>query len=63
MKDFRAPMILNVVDAATGVVVAQMPIKKKDCEIKEIPGLLKLLDIHESSVTTDAIRTQTQIME
>lgn len=46
VKDFRAPMVLNAIDAVTGVVVAQMPIKnnfafftecgqlagKKDCE-------------------------------
>ena len=63
VKDFRAPMILNAVDAATGLVVAQMPIKNKDCEIKAIPELLKLLDIQGSVVTADAVGTQTQIME
>ena len=40
-----------------------MPIKNKDCEIKAIPELLKLLDIHGSTVTTDAIGTQTRIMD
>lgn len=63
VKDFRAPMILNAVDAVTGLVVAQMPIKNKECEIKAIPELLKLLDIKGSIVTTDAVGTQTQIME
>lgn len=63
VKDFRAPMILNVIDAVTGLVVAQMPIKNKDCEIKAIPEVLKLLDIRGSIVTTDAVGTQTQIME
>ena len=63
VKDFRAPMILNAIDAVTGLVVAQMPIKNKDCEIKAIPELLKLLDIQGSIVTTDAVGTQTQIME
>ena len=38
-------------------------IKNKDCEIKAIPELLKLLDIKGSTVTTDAIGTQTRIME
>ena len=38
-------------------------IKNKDCEIKAIPELLKLLDIKGSTVTTDAVGTQTQIME
>lgn len=42
VKDFRAPMVLNAIDAVTGVAVAQMPIKNKDCEIKAIPELLKL---------------------
>lgn len=27
-KNFRAPMVLNAIDAATGLVLAQMPIKK-----------------------------------
>ncbi len=63
VKDFRAPMVLNAVDAVTGVVVAQMPIKNKDCEIKAIPELLKLLDIKGSTVTTDAVGTQTRTME
>ena len=57
------PMILNVIDTVTGLVVAQMPIKNKDCEIKAIPEVLKLLDIRGSIVTTDAVGTQTQIME
>ena len=59
-KDFRAPMILNAVDVVTGLVVAQMPIKNKDYDIKAIPELLKLLDIRGSIVTTDAVGTQTQ---
>lgn len=63
VKDFRAPMVLNAIDAATGLVIAQMPIKNKECEISVIPELLKLLDIRESTVTTDAVGTQTQIME
>lgn len=63
VKDFRAPMVLNAIDAVTGLVIAQMPIQNKDCEIKAIPELLKLLDIQGSTVTTDAIGTQTQIME
>ena len=63
VKNFRAPMVLNVIDAVTRLVVAQMPIRNKDCEITEIPRLLKLLDIQGSTVTTDAVGTQTRIME
>lgn len=62
VKDFRAPMLLNAIDTVTRLVVAQIPIKNKDCEIRAIPELLKLLDIHGSTVTTDAIGTQTRIM-
>lgn len=63
VKDFRVPMILNAVDVVTGLVVAQMPIKNKECEIKAIPELLKLLDIQGSIVTTDAVGTQTEITD
>ena len=41
VKDFRAPMVLNAVDAVTGRVVAQLPNQSKDCEIK--PNLPKKL--------------------
>ncbi len=63
VKDFRAPMVLNAIDVATGLVIAQIPIQNKDCEVKAIPELLKLLDIQGSTVTADAIGTQTKIME
>ena len=62
VKDFRAPMVLNAIDAVTGLVLAQIPIWNKECEITAIPELLKLLDIQGSTVTTDAVGTQTQIM-
>ena len=63
VKDFRAPMVLNAIDAVTGLVLAPLPLRNKDCEIKAIPELLKLLNIQGSIITTDAIGTQTQIME
>lgn len=63
VKDFRAPMVLNAIDAVTGVVLAQIAIKNKDCEIKAIPEVLKLLDIKGNTVTTDAVGTRTRIME
>ena len=63
VRDFRAPMILNAIDVATGLVLAQIPMEKKDCEINVIPDLLRLLDIEGSTVTIDAIGTQTRIME
>lgn len=63
VKDFRAPMVMNVIDAVSGLVLAQLPVKNKDCEITAIPELLKLLDIRKSTVTIDAIGTQTEIMK
>ena len=63
VKGGHTPMLLNAIDTATGLVLAQLPIQNKDCEIMEIPELLKLLDIHNSVITTDAIGTQTNIMQ
>ena len=56
-------MLLHAVDTATGLVLAQLPIRNKECEITQIPELLKLLDIRGSVITTDAVGTQTSIME
>ncbi|MCD8295125.1 MAG: ISAs1 family transposase [Clostridia bacterium] len=63
MNGGRAPMILNAVDSSSKLVLAQMPIPCKDCEITEIPKLLGLLDIRDSVITIDAIGTQTTIMD
>lgn len=63
VKNFRAPMVMNAIDAVTGLVIAQLPLQNKDSEIRAIPELLKLLDIRDSTVTSDAIGTQTEIME
>lgn len=62
VKNFRSPMVMNAMEVATGLVVAQLPLRDKDCEITAIPELLKLLDISGSTVTTDAVGTQTEIM-
>ena len=63
VRGTKAPMLLNALDTATGLVLAQLPIQNKECEITQIPELLKLLDIRGSVITTDAIGTQTSIME
>lgn len=63
VKDYRVPMVMSVVDTVTGLVVAQLPIKNKDCEITSIPKLLKFLDIKGSTITIDSIGTQTEIMK
>ncbi len=56
-------MVMNAIDAATGLVLAQLPLQNKECEITAIPELLKALDIRGSTVTIDAIGTQTEIMK
>ena len=63
VKGSRSPMVMNAMDVATGLVVAQVPLRDKDCEITAIPELLKLLDISGTTVTTDAVGTQTEVME
>ena len=59
----KVPMLLHAMDTATGLVLAQLPLQEKENEIRGIPELLKLLDIHDSIITIDAIGTQTGIME
>ena len=59
----RAPMMLHVLEAATGLVLAQLPIPDKESEITSIPELLSYLDIRGSTITADALNTQTSIME
>lgn len=56
-------MILNVVETVRRLVLAQLPVDTKTNEITAIPELLKLLDIDGSTITIDAIGTQTAIME
>lgn len=55
-------MILDAIDTATGLVLSQLPIQNKECEVTQIPELLKLLDIRGSTITMDAAGTQTFIM-
>ena len=59
----KVPLLLHALDTATGLVLAQLPLKEKSSEITGIPELLKLLDIRGSIITIDAIGTQTNIME
>ena len=62
-KNAAAPMILNVVETVRGLVLTQLPIDSKTNEITAAPELLRLLDICGSTVTLDAIGTQTTIIE
>ena len=55
IKDKKAPYILNAMDAATNLVIAQIPIPEKTNEMTAIPKLLEILDITGNTVTIDAI--------
>lgn len=55
IKDKKAPYILNAMDAATNLVIAQAAIPEKTNEMASIPKLLEILDITGSTVTIDAI--------
>lgn len=62
-KNAATPMIINAVETVRGLVLAQLPVDAKTNEITVIPELLELLDISGSTVTIDAIGTQTAIMD
>ena len=62
-KGKRAPMMLHVLEAVTGLVLAQLPSPDKESEVTNIPKLLSYLDICESTITADALNTQTSVME
>lgn len=62
-KGKKAPMMLHVLEVATGLVLAQLPIPDKENEITSIPELLSYLDIRGSTITADALNTQTRVME
>lgn len=55
IKDKKTLYILNAMDAATNLVVAQIPVPEKTNEMTAIPKLLEILDITGSTVTIDAI--------
>lgn len=61
IKDGNTPYVLNAIDAATELAVAQLAIKEKTNEITSIPELLEMLDIQGNIFTIDAIGTQKKI--
>lgn len=58
-----APYILNVVEAASQMVILHLPIGEKGNEAAQIPRLLDLLDIKDAIVTIDAIGSTQAIMK
>jgi predicted transposase YbfD/YdcC len=63
IKGKKTPYILNAIDTATALVIAQLPIGEKENEMTAIPKLLNLLNINGSIVTIDAIGTTSNIMD
>ena len=63
IRDENVPYILNAVEAATEMVIAQLPIDTKTNEITALPELIDRLDVKGNIITIDAIGTQTAIME
>lgn len=63
IRNRSTPYILNAIDTATALVIAQLPIAEKENEITAIPKLLKLLNIQGSLVTIDAIGTTQSVMD
>lgn len=63
IRNRKTPYILNVIDTATALVTAQLPIAEKENEITAIPKLLKLLNIQESLVTIDAVGTVQSVID
>lgn len=57
------PYVISAFMCGCGLSVGQKEVGEKTNEIPEIPRLLDLVDITECFVTTDAIGTQTEIMD
>lgn len=62
LKDKKPPYVLNAIDAATKLVIAQLAIPEKSSEAAAIPTLLNLLDIAGSAITIDAIGATATIL-
>ena len=62
VKGGKTPYILNAIDAATKLVIAQLAIHEKTNEMTAIPALLRMIDINGSTVTIDAIGATSEIL-
>lgn len=45
VKGGRVPMLMNAIEVASGLVLAQLPIDNKDCEIKISRPNTELMDL------------------
>ena len=62
LKDKKAPYILNAIDQATKLVIAQLDIPEKANEMTAIPEMIEMLDITGSTITIDAIGATSKIL-
>lgn len=63
IKGGKVPYVLNAIESATQLVIAQLAIPDKTNEITAIPQLLQQLNIRGNTFTIDAIGTNNNIME
>lgn len=57
VKGGKTPYVLNAIDAATKIVLTQLPVDSKSNEITAIPKLLEILGAENKTFTIDAIGT------
>ena len=63
VRDERTPYILNAIDAASRLVIAQVAIQEKTNEAATIPALMDLIEMEGSVVTIDAAGATENIMD
>lgn len=61
-RNKKTPYIMNVLEAASRMVLMQLKVGEKTNEITGIDELLDYIDVDDSVVTIDAIGTQKEIM-
>lgn len=63
VRDERTPYILNAIDVASRLVIAQLTIQEKTNEAATIPALMDLIEMEGSVVTIDAVGATQNIMD
>lgn len=63
VRDERTPYILNAIDVASRLVIAQLAIQEKTNEAATIPALMDLIGMEGSMVTIDAAGATQSIMD
>lgn len=63
VRDERTPYILNAINAASRLVIAQLAVQEKTNEAATIPALMDLIEMEGSVVTIDAVGATQNIMD